>query len=329
MTTAPSDAAVQTALRCASFYRHIGWQPLPSRMDLKAPECPFSDYWDRKLPDSIYSPHKWRTTNIQVMTGTHWRLMVVDLDGEEAIGVWPRMVANYGDLPSTWICRTGSGGLHLYFTLPEWLDECPSRRVWGVWDTFAGVDPAKPGSPMKGDWQHHKEIRILGDNALVVAPPSIHVKTGKPYTFEVGPKDMPRPAEAPAWLIGLPEVTPPSSFTCPPMIHPAPARPLGGSPRGFYNRDDVLDAIPSKLAVAKAWGLRVASGSGGSKGWWTVHAIDRPDATPSCQFQEQSGLYWDGRDKTSIAFFDLGVKLGVFPNWKACQDSLGAEWLGT
>ena len=325
--SAPSKPSYEHALKCADYYRDLGWQPLPSKMDLKGPMLrSFVDFWETPLPDLTYAASEWQTTNIQLMTGYRWKLMVVDCDGDEAIETWKRMIAHYGGIPKTWRSRTGGGGEHHYFALPDWLDECLSRRLWGVWDTFAATDPEKPGSPPKGDWQRHKEIRVLGDKALVIAPPSIHVDTGRPYAFEVGPRDLPVPAFAPDWLLKMPAVVRPD---CVERFAPIKIPAESAGKRGGRRHDwqDVIAAIPSPVEVAKRWGLRVAGTGPGSKGWWTVHAIDRIDNTPSCQFNDTNGIFWDGRDRTTIPFFKLGVALNAFLTVQDCVNSLGDEFI--
>lgn len=324
--TAHSDA-IARALRCAQGYRSLGYQPLPSKMDVKGPMLPsFAEFWDRPLPDWHYRADEWKTTNIQLMTGCRWKLMVVDCDGDEAIRVWERMMAHHGGAPETWVSRTGGGGLHFYYAVPDWLDACPSRRLWGVWDTWAGTQESKPGSPMKGDWQKHKEVRVLGDQALVIAPPSIHVETGKPYHFQFGPDRMKAPAPAPGWLLKMPEIKRPE---CVEKYAP-PSFPTEGpriAPGAFFRREEVLAAIPSPIDVVRSWGVRVASSGPDGKGWWKVHAFDRDDDRASCQFHDRDAVFWDGREKTTLSLFDLGVAMNHFTTWQECRDALGAQFI--
>lgn len=325
--TAHSDEAFAKTLSHAEAYRKLGYQPLPSKMNIKGPLlATFADYWDKPLPENVYTLAAWKTTNIQLMTGRHWKLCVVDLDGPEAKEVWIAMVKHFGGCPRTWVAATGGGGFHFYFTVPDYLDECPSRRLWGVWDTWAGTNPMKPGGDAKGNWQKHKEIRILGDNALVIAPPSVHVESGKSYDWITGPEHMLRPAEAPGWLMRMPAILNPAcveAFTPAAFASNGPGKPSGAS----YRRDDVLAAIPSKIDVAREWGLRIASGGPNPKGWWTVHAIDRPDATASASFHDLDGVYWESRDGVKLSYFDLAVALNAFTTWQECRDALGDRFL--
>jgi hypothetical protein len=68
----PSPADIERAIKVARFFRAQGFNPLPSRMNIKGPAlATYADYWDKPLPDWVFTD--WNTTNIQVMTGTHWR----------------------------------------------------------------------------------------------------------------------------------------------------------------------------------------------------------------------------------------------------------------
>jgi hypothetical protein len=317
------NPAYAEALAQAEFYRGLGYNALPSKRHVKGPMLDsFAEFWEQPLPDSVYS--SWRTSNIQLMTGTHWRLAVVDCDGEEAHSVWRQMKNSQGfrgPMP-TWVAKTGGGGWHYYFSLPDWLDECPGGRLWGVWDTFGGPKH-------QGDWQKHKEVRLLADRSLVVAPPSIHVVSDTPYYFLTGrsPSDYPRPMPAPAWLLTLPLLGSPTlaePLPPPRIIKPrsVPNRPAGV----FFERQPVLDAIDEKIALAKSWGLRVVGSRANTKGWWSCHAIDRQDNTPSASINEESGVYHELRQATTIPFFDLAVALGIYSTWQDARDDLGMRY---
>lgn len=322
----PTPADFERAAKVARFFRARGYNALPSRMNIKGPMLStYADFWDKPLPDSVYD--EWATTNIQIMTGAFWKLCVVDCDGAEAHMVWREMKNHNGvegPLP-TWIVRTGGGGWHYYFTLPAWLDECPSRRLWGIWDTWGGAKHT-------GDWTKHREVRLLGDRALAIAPPSIHVGTGIRYEFMPGysPKDFPAPMQAPAWLLHMPAIVNPRTAEDVPMFQlpKAPARTPTGPPGAFYERDEVLGAVPDKIALAKSWGLRVASRGANPKGWWSCHAIDREDSTPSASIHEESGVYAELREGRRLAFFDLAVALGAYGTWEDAKNDLGARFVG-
>jgi hypothetical protein len=72
----------------------------------------------------------------------------------------------------------------------------------------------------------------------------------------------------------------------------------------------------------------VAVQKGNPKGWWSCHAIDREDATPSASIHEESGVYTEQRDGRKLPLFDLGVALGRYGSWEECKNDLGARFLG-
>jgi hypothetical protein len=315
----------ERALQCALHFRKLGYNALPSKARLKAPDLDrYADHWDRPLPDSVYE--SWKARNVQLMTGVRWRLCVVDCDGEEARAVWAAMCREHGHEPRTWTVETGGGGLHAYYTLPDRLDACPSRRLWGLWDTYAGRDH-------RGDWLKHREVRLLGDHALVIAPPSAHVETGRPYRFldGLGPRRWERPAEAPGWLVRFPAIVAPRCTEDRPAPRvDVPARRPASNGQSFGRRD-VLDAIgPRKHEVAARYGLRLAARGPNPKGWVCCHAFDRADRVPSASIHHQTGVYHDQRDDRRLSFFDLLARLAPldFPDWRAAVNALGAEWVG-
>jgi hypothetical protein len=57
--------------------------------------------------------------NIAVLTGASSGIWVLDVDGAAGIASMQGLVAQHGPLPSTYRVRTGSGGWHLYFQMPD------------------------------------------------------------------------------------------------------------------------------------------------------------------------------------------------------------------
>ncbi|MBX6315913.1 MAG: bifunctional DNA primase/polymerase [Isosphaeraceae bacterium] len=304
----------ERALRCARHFRSLGYNPLPSKMDVKGPALgTYAEFWEAPLPDSVFED--WRTGNIQLMCGCRWRLGVVDCDGPEAIATFEAMATERGALPPTWVSQTGGGGLHVYFGLPEFLDELPSKRLWGLWD------------PWLGDWVKHREIRLLADKSLVIAPPSIHVKTNVRYEFRVGssPREIPRPAMIPDWILRLPEVVRPKCVRDDPPVRLARTHT---SPSGLrYRREDVLAAIPDKLAVARSWGLKVASRHENAAGFVRCHSVLREhDETASASFKPSDGFYSEKGEGVTLSLFDLGALIGGYSSWQECRDALGDQF---
>lgn len=116
----------------------------------------------------------WRAcSNVGALTGKPSGLFVLDVDPEHGgHDTLAALVAEHGPLPTTYTVRTGSGGLHHHFALPEFPVGNSAGRL-GV-----GLD-------------------VRGNRGQVVAPPSVSAKGA--YTVKV---DAPV-AEAPGWLLDL------------------------------------------------------------------------------------------------------------------------------
>lgn len=317
MTTTPvptsPDADIALAARWADFYKFRGMQPLPSSPEAKRPLVRYARWWESIAPADLFLSHP--SSNLQVMTGRRWGLMVVDLDGEAAIARWPELAPA---CPRTWITHSGGGGRHLWFAIPAGLPPMPKARLWGVWD-----GAAREG---KGDWTPRLAIERLCDRSLVMAPPSIHPRTGRRYRFLAGhsPGDIARPAMAPPHVLGLEPMRPPRAEA------PAPIRIAARAPsspvRGRWDARLVIDAIPDKIALAASYGLRVANRRPNAAGWCECHAIGREDRHPSASFNPTLGRYWEP-DRGSIGYFDLLVELGAYLTWQEACDDLGSQFL--
>lgn len=306
----PSPIEIAEAREWARFYRHRGYQPLPSDPAKKKPLVRFAHWWEAEADADLFD--RLPTSNLQVMTGRHWGLMVIDLDGDEAIEQWGRMVPR---CPRTWITHSGGGGRHLWFSIPRDLPAFPTnKRLWGIWD-----EDAKDGN---GDWQKHTAIERLCDRSLVMAPPSIHPRTGQRYRFLAGhsPKQIARPAAAPANVLALQPMNPPRPVqpAYVPMLRKAPGSPVVG----FWDADEVLDRIGDKIALAKSWGVRFATERPNASGWCSVHRIDREDRDPSASFHPGRGMYWEPGEKT-IGLFTLGVRMGQYLSFRDAVNGLG------
>ncbi len=90
--------------------------------------------------------------NVAIVTGAASGLVVVDLDRKPNKNGIESLKA-LGAMPRTLIARSGSGGLHLYFTHPG--GEVPSSS-----------NKLGPG------------IDVRGDGGYVIAPPSRHISGG-------------------------------------------------------------------------------------------------------------------------------------------------------
>lgn len=288
---------VELARQWAALYRLRGLQPLPSRTDAKRPMVRFAQWWESDAPADLFEQHE--TTNIQVMTGRHWRLLVIDLDGPEAIERFNRL----GQVPRTWQTHSGGAGRHVWFRLPASMPDMPKAFLW------------------KGEGEH-QAIERLCDRSLVMAPPSIHPTTGKRYQFVAGLPNPTNsmPAPAPAWVLNL------KPIVTAPVFLPANVTPVRRTERpvGRYQRDDVLASVNVR-AVAASWGVRFAGGIS-PKGWMPCHAIGREDRTASAAIHAQTGQYVDQGTGTRMSLFDLGAALGVYEDWRHTLEDLGARY---
>lgn len=320
---------VDRARECAKGYRSIGLCPLPSRSDKKSPAMKsYSEYYEgNRVPESVYD--SWGAENIQLITGTKspsfLKLLVVDCDGKESFETWNKMCEHHGfSAIGTWVCRTGGGGTHVYFSLPIFSGPVASGMIWGKWDCW--------GDDGNGKWDSHKEVRIQADNALVVAPPSIHVDTGSPYFFDdqANPNRIRIPVQAPKWLIDMPRLSAPRFQDETPK--PAYVPKIIQSSGRFYTRDEVLAAVgDNKLAEAKSWGLRTRADEPNKSGWvscWVPGREDPSRSSPSGSFHYLDGTLQDRKDCSTISFLDLGVVLGRYATWQDCRDDLGDKYIG-
>lgn len=302
------------ALDAARHFISIGLVPLPSRMDKKKPTlASFACYQTRSVPKVVYDESTWRTTNIQLMTGTRTsgaiKIIVIDLDGPEAKEAWQKLIGQKGYKPFyPWIAESGSGGRHLYYQVAPDAGPIKTRMLWGLYDPFAGDD-------CKGGWVPRKEIRLLGDGSLVVAPPSRHVKTNGNYEWvgKYGPHALSLPEFAPDWLLAMPGVAAPERHH-----YDQGACPKNQSHGLDSRRNRILRALSprEKINLARTWGLRFTSSHPAIKEWIECRAIDRKDSTPSAGFNPSTGVYHEfGGDGRTLSFFDLAVSLGAYRSW--------------
>lgn len=295
---------IELARRWASFYRSRGLNPLPSRVDEKRPLVRFAEWWDSPAPGDLFD--RFETPNIQIMTGRRWRLLVIDLDGPQA-REW--FYGRGRPVPRTWATHSGGDGLHLWFRLAERSSvELPKAFLWRG----------------EGD---HAAVERLCDRSLIVAPPSIHPKTGRRYRFldkAHSPISLPQPAPCPAWILDLPPIEKerPERAHVPPVA--APTR-VDSSLSGRYRAAEVLEVIQDKVGLAESWGLRVASRRPNASGWCPCHAIGREDRTPSASISIESGRYWEPGER-SIGLFDLAVQLGAYADWRDAVGDLGRRF---
>lgn len=323
-------ADVEAAVRAASFYRKLGLRPLPSREDAKGPAlASYAEFWRRDVPWDLYLANA--TANVQLVCGVGAGLVVVDLDGDAGVEAFGRLEARHGGAPETWTVRTGSGGIHRYFAPPDGSEEVPRGRVWGRWDTAGG----RHGD---GDWTRHEAVEVLGDQSLAIAPPSIHVETGRRYAFVPGlsPREIARPAPLPRWIAELPRLGRPDFGGGPRRKAEPPPPPAADAPRratgNRYGREAVIAAIGGRMLEAGAMaGLRFHRTTPNASGWVPTYAVSRgagpgrsaEDTRPSASFHLDTGVYMEHYDREAISLFDVAALTRRFPTWQAARDAFG------
>lgn len=291
-----------TAKDAALFYRGLGFNPLPSSRIRRHPVFPYSHLWETLISRDLLSSWPVEAANVQLMCGQPWGLVVVDLDGPGALDAWEALTL-HRPVPRTWTVRTGAGGTHLYFRIPSDQEEIPRAVLW------------------RGSSQH-EAIEVLGSRSLVVAPPSLHHRTGEPYQFI----DMPRLAPLPAWIADLAHTAgraaPCDLQRSGPNVHQLVPR------KGpHFDRKAVLDAIRDKVSLVRSWGLRVIGRRPSPRGWLACRSLDREDRHPSCGFHHITGYYCEPADRLRLSLFEVGARLGAFASWIEACNTLGDIYL--
>lgn len=336
---------IARVIRCADFYRNRGYQPLPSRADGRSPDLDsYADFWQEPFPKLSFDTQV--TSNIQLMCGVRWNLIVVDLDGI-AIPAMTNIVSRHEPLPETWQTHSPSGGVHLWFAPRPDQQSCTSGRIWGLWDTAGGKD-------CNGGWYPHTGIEILGDKHLVTVPPSHRGDGAYRWVKGRSPREIAQPAVLPEWLDLMPRLPQRLTGAAPAIpravaasgeaVAVAGAAPVsltnGKWDKVRYSREEVIKAINrsrAMIGVAKGFGVRFASELVNDAGWCACYARSNPgvpgrsggDEHPSASFCPATGVYMEHYDRQPISLFDLGVMAGFASDWRDVCNSLGVEYRAT
>jgi putative DNA primase/helicase len=183
-------------LTVALEYASRGWYILPLKPRDKIPLTKHGVKDATTDPDTIRRWWaQWPDANIGIACGPS-RLVVVDLDGPEALAAWGDLALRYNIRYDTLTAHTGGGGFHLIYRAPDGL------RI--------GNSSGKLGP----------HIDTRGDGGYIVAPPSIH-PSGETYTWENPEREI---LPLPQVLIDL--LTRQGRETPPPAPPPPPARDL-------------------------------------------------------------------------------------------------------
>lgn len=185
---APANRPDNPALAAALHYASCGLRVIPILPRTKRP--PF-DEWQNHATDNADTIRLWWRSNprygVGIATGAYgdrW-LMCIDVDtgvaengrikeGDESLA---DLEAEHGELPTTMEGQSGSGGRHLWFWSPVPITNDQQGKL--------GVD-----------------LDIRGIGGQVVAAPTVHPDSGRPYGWidGQGPGEH-QPVEAPAWVI--------------------------------------------------------------------------------------------------------------------------------
>jgi RecA/RadA recombinase len=189
---------------------------------------------NRGLRDERAVNEAWASrpgANLGIVTGRASGVWVLDVDpdngGDEKLAA---LVAAYGTLPETWTVRTGSGGRHYYWRMPD-FDFTTSRGQLPV-----GLD-------------------VRGNAGQVVAPPS--------YTLK-GPYEVLVPAEAvdaPGWLLGMIRPSEREAGAGPGTYiwEPGTAVDAGAADRGAVYAASAVGALLAELAATPPGGRNQAA----------------------------------------------------------------------
>ncbi|MEO2047199.1 MAG: phage/plasmid primase, P4 family [Pirellulales bacterium] len=165
-----------TTLAAVTEYASRGWYVFPIKPGAKTPLTTrgFKDATTQKLQLDIWWK-QWPDANIGIDCGRSG-LLVVDVDPRNGGDAnLTQLIEQNGNLPHTVNCKTGGGGEHYYFRLPD-------ENLRSILRT--GID-------------------IKHDGGYVIAPPSDHESGGTYQWFAGNSPDDVEVAELPEWLKGM------------------------------------------------------------------------------------------------------------------------------
>ena len=158
-------------LDAALYYASLGWRVMPLYPREKKP---WIEAWGINATTDENQIRKWwkqrPQANVGILTGNGLCVMDVDdkpdehngLLGSDFLREWE---LEHGEISETVCAKSGTGGMHYYFDVGNVeIRGCQSKKIF---------------------------IDLRCDGNLIVAPPSIHPDTGKPYVWDISPEDMP------------------------------------------------------------------------------------------------------------------------------------------
>lgn len=286
------------------YWNTHGLSVLPIARDSKRPLCSTNRFKDHIPPDVFKS---FGTGNMAIRCGSLNRIIALDVDNREKAKDW---FMQHPPLPKTWASRSGSGGLHLWFKVPDW---------WG--------GSTKSCQLWKGT-EKHEEVALKGDGTQVICPPSIITvgNVAKAYKWEAGFAPMQtRLSNAPAWLLkqiadtNAPPALPPLSVSDDPYVLPV------GRVQGVIFDQSVIDRVPNKLQLLIGWGLRLARDSPNASGWYACYRPGEQDQHASASVRADSGSVWIA-GRGVMNFFEVAVTLGIYPDVQTAVKKLSEEF---
>lgn len=153
------------------------------------------DAWWRQWPNALVgvaAPANVVILDLDVPGAAHKKLAA------DGVATFRALAGHDPRTAPTVVAETGSGGLHVWYTLPDDLANLPATKAgaapgWGNREScFKDIAEANGGAT---------GINIRGTGkGYVIAPPSIHPDTGRPYRWLTTPPSDMRPAPAPDWL---------------------------------------------------------------------------------------------------------------------------------
>lgn len=213
-----------TPAQAAHEYARLGWRIVPCATYDDAGRCTCGSECKSpgKHPNGRLARHGLKDATSDEATVTNWwrrdpnaniaivvpeGFVVLDVDAPEGhqhdgVAALAQLVATHEALPDTLVMRTGGGGTHYWFRLPDGMKHGNSTG-----DLPKGIDVRGSGS------------------GYVMVPPSKH-RSGRPYEWQADP-DPARVAPIPQWLLDLlkpqrrqaerqPSAAPPRSI---PQVH--------------------------------------------------------------------------------------------------------------
>lgn len=196
------DRGPLDALAAAIAYTKLGWAVVPARG--KVPVAP-RGFLDASTDPDVLRKLWGSATHygVSLATGEMSGVWALDVDGEVGAAALSALTERHGRLPDTVTSRSGGGGWHLFFRMPE--------------EGGLGSPTGKVGDNL--------DVRASG--ASIVLPPSRHpsgrqyawLKGKSPYEAEV--------ATAPAWLIEEVRKVIPDSAPAAHLWKMVPERPAG------------------------------------------------------------------------------------------------------